>query len=99
MLLAEVRVSASLFHTCTLHSRAHLSKSFASVKNRSEAPKKQAKENVCSEAAMKVYKPPCLVLRSSASQAVELKAELRERGLRVSGKKAELITRLEAALQ
>lgn len=32
-------------------------------------------------------------------QATELKAELRGRGLRLSGKKAELVERLEEALQ
>lgn len=32
-------------------------------------------------------------------QATELKAELRERGLRLSGNKAEMMARLEEALQ
>lgn len=32
-------------------------------------------------------------------QAMDLKAELRERGLRLSGNKAELLARLEGALQ
>lgn len=39
-----------------------------------------------------------VVLGTTESQATELKAQLRERGLRLSGNKADLLARLEEAL-